>query len=88
MEDTRSDMKAIGTGKFDKNGYEMRVGDIVHFRCSGLCGRGIVFLANEPDSLSADLFRIRDTRERKSNGRIYPYYSDAVYRIDCHVDEN
>lgn len=34
------------TGKYDKNGCEMMVGDIVHFRCKSfsLSGRGEVFL--------------------------------------------
>ena len=71
-----------GTGKYDKNGDEMMVGDTVHFRTSGLCGRGIVFLAEEPDRLGEDLFRIRDTRPGKQEGRIYPYYEGAKYRID------
>ena len=35
-----------GTGKFDKNGDEMLVGDIVHFRTSGLSGKGVVYLAD------------------------------------------
>lgn len=34
-----------------------------------------------------DSFRIRDTRPGKNNGRIYPYYPDAKYRIDVHVGE-
>ena len=70
------------TGKYDKNGKGIEVGDTVHFRTDGLSGKGIVFLAVEPDGLGEDLFRIRDTREGKQNGRIYPYYPDAVYRID------
>lgn len=70
------------TGKYDKNGNEMLVGDTVHFRTKGLSGRGIIFLAVGPDSLGEDLFRIKDTREGKQNGRVYPYYPYAVYRID------
>lgn len=82
-------IEATGTGKFDKNGDEMLVGDTVHFRCKNfsLSGRGIVFLAEEPDTLGTDLFRIRDTREGKNNGRIYPFYPDAKYRIDICVNE-
>lgn len=73
----------IGTGKFDKDNREMQVGDIVHFRAGGISGKGIVYLADKPDFLAEDLFRIRDTREGKNFGRIYPYYSDATYRIDA-----
>lgn len=36
----------------------------------------------EVDGLGEDPFRIRDTRTGRNNGRIYPYYDDAVYRID------
>ena len=71
-----------GTGKCDKNGREMMVGDVVHFRTSGLSGRGIVFLAEKPDCLGKDPFRIRDTRPGKQEGRVYPYYENARYRID------
>lgn len=72
----------MGTGKFDKTGKEIMVGDIVHFRANGICGKGVVYFADKEDRLGADLFRIRDTREGKNFGRIYPYYPDAVYRID------
>lgn len=44
-------------------------------------------LRKKEDSLGEDLFRIRDTRPGKNNGRIYPYYPDAKYRIDVHVGE-
>ena len=77
----------IGTGKFDKDNREIQVGDIVHFRVSGISGKGIVYLADKPDFLAEDLFRIRDTREGKNFGRIYPYYSDTVYRTDKRADE-
>lgn len=76
----------LGTGKFDKNGDEMMVGDIVHFRTNGLSGRGVVYLAEKPDRLSEDLFRIRDTTPGKREGRIYPFYPDAKYRIDGHEE--
>lgn len=75
-----------GTGKYDKNGNEMMVGDTVHFKTDGLSGRGIVFLAEKPDRLGEDLFRIRDTRPGKQFGRIYPYYERARYRIDIKSD--
>jgi hypothetical protein len=70
------------TGKFDKSGLEIMVGDTVHFRADGICGKGIAYLAEKPDRLGEDLFRIKDTREGKNFGRIYPYYPDATYRID------
>lgn len=76
-----------GTGKFDKFGDEMMEGDIVHFRTNGLSGKGIVFFQEESDCLGTDPFRIRDTRPGKQNGRIYPYYPQAVYRIDGHGEE-
>ncbi len=78
---------SVGTGKFDKNGDEMLVGDIVHFRTSGLSGKGVVYLEEEPDRLGEDLFRIRDTRPGKQNGRIYPFYPKAIYRIDGHEEK-
>lgn len=42
----------------------------------------VVFMGKEVDGLGEDPFRIRDTRTGRNNGRIYPYYDDAVYRID------
>lgn len=75
------------TGKYDKNGVEMKVGDVVHFRTNGLSGKGIVFMADKPDRLGEDLFRIRDTRPGKQEGRIYPYYEGARYRIDIRGDD-
>lgn len=42
----------------------------------------LVFMGKEVDGLGEDPFRIRDTRTGRNNGRIYPYYDDAVYRID------
>ena len=53
------------TGKYAKDGREMQVGDVVHFRCKNhpLSGKGVVFMGKEVDGL-------------------YPYYDDAVYRID------
>lgn len=76
-----------GTGKCARDGQEMRIGDIVHFRTNGLCGRGEVFMAEKTDRLGEDLFRIRDTRAGKNFGRIYPYYPDAEYRIDERKEE-
>lgn len=87
MEKDRGGRKMIGTGKFDKDNREMQVGDIVHFRASGISGKGIVYLADKPDFLAEDLFRIRDTREGKNFGRVYPYYLDATYTTDRKADE-
>lgn len=73
----------MNTGKFDKTGKEIKVGDIVHFRCKNcsLSGKGIVYLSDGKDSLGADTFRIKDTRDNKNKGRVYPWYKDTVYRI-------
>ena len=76
----------MGTGKYDKNGTEIKVGDIVHFRADGLSGRGVVYMADKPDVLGADLFRIRDTTPGRRFGRIYPFYPKAKYRIDGHEE--
>ena len=62
---------STGTGKVDKNGIEMKVGDVVHFKANGISGKGFVYLANEPDGLQGKNFL-----------RTYPYYPDATYRID------
>lgn len=72
------------TGKYDENGIEISVGDIVHFKCKNcsLSGEGIVYLSDGKDGLGTDTFRIRDTRDNKNKGRVYPWYKDAVYRID------
>lgn len=70
-----------GTGKVDKNGNEIKVGDVVHFKTNGISGKGFVYLTNEPDGLPGK-FRIKDTRPGKNFLRTYPYYPDATYRID------
>lgn len=49
---------STGTGKVDKNGIEMKVGDVVHFKANGISGKGFVYLANEPDGLP-EKFRIK-----------------------------
>lgn len=73
----------MNTGKIDKNGIEMAVGDVVHFKAGNISGRGIVYQTKEPDGLSeSDNFSIKDTREGKNFARTYPYYPDATYRID------
>lgn len=86
---TFDDLRAQGggTGKFDKFGDEIMEGDIVHFRTSGLSGKGVVFFQEKPDCLGTDPFRIIDTRPGKQKGRKYPYYKDATYRIDGHREE-
>ena len=76
------------TGKYDCNNKPIIVGQTVHFRCKNfaLCGKGIVYLdKNNSDGLSEEPFRIKDTRVGRNNGRIYPYYDDAKYRI-CETD--
>ena len=78
------------TGKYDKNGIEISVGDIVHFRCKhfSLSGEGIVYLSEDcADGLSTDLFRIKDTRDNKNKGRLYPWYNDAIYTIKKQLKE-
>ena len=71
------------TGKYDKYGIAIEVGDTVSFRCKNcsLSGKGIVYLSDGKDGLSTDTFRIKDTRDNKNKGRIYPWYDDAVYKI-------
>ena len=43
------------TGKYAKDGREMQVGDVVHFRCKNhpLSGKGVVFMGKEVDGLGA-----------------------------------
>ena len=52
------------TGKYTKDGREMQVGDVVHFRCKDhpLSGKGVVFMGKEVDGLGEDPFRIRDRK--------------------------
>lgn len=71
------------TGKYDKYGIAIEVGDIVSFRCKScnLGGKGIVYLSDGNDGLGTDTFRIKDTRDNKNKGRVYPWYNDAVYKI-------
>ena len=42
------------TGKYAKDGREMQVGDVVHFRCKNhpLSGKGVVFMGKEVDRKS------------------------------------
>ena len=78
------------TGKYDKNGIEISVGDIVHFRCKhcSLSGEGIVYLAEDcADGLGKDRFRIKDIRNNKNKGRLYPWYNDTVYTIKKQLKE-
>lgn len=39
----------MNTGKIDKNGIEMAVGDVVHFKAGNISGRGIVYQTKKPD---------------------------------------
>lgn len=72
------------TGKYDKNGIEISVGDIVHFRCKhcSLSGEGVVYLSEDcADRLGKDI------RNNKNKGRLYPWYNDAVYTIKKQLKE-
>lgn len=80
----RRELRQELQGRCGLSELQMQVGDVVHFRCKNhpLSGKGVVFMGKEVDGLGEDPFRIRDTRTGRNNGRIYPYYDDAVYRID------
>ena len=45
------------TGKYAKDGREMQVGDVVHFRCKNhpLSGKGVVFMGKEVDGLGSEI---------------------------------
>ena len=63
------------TGVIDKNGREIKVGDIVHYRGEGLCAHGKVI---EDDDYG---FAILDDRH-KTKGRIYSLNNKGIYRIE------
>jgi hypothetical protein len=63
------------TGVIDKNGKEIKVGDIVHYRGDGLCAHGEVV---KDDYYG---FAILDDRP-KTKGRIYSLKNKGIYRID------
>lgn len=62
------------TGVFDKHGIEIKVGDIVHFRCGGLSAHGKVIEHKDYG------FAILDDRER-TKGREYSLQNEGEYRI-------
>ncbi len=68
-------MTSEKTGIFDKNGKEICVGDVVHFRGCGLCAHGTV--------VKHDLYgyAIDDDRP-KTKGRKYDLHNEGVYRIE------
>lgn len=63
------------TGIIDKNGKEIKVGDIVHYRGDGLCAHGIVV---QDDYYG---FAILDDRP-KTKGRRYSLKNEGIYRIE------
>ena len=67
------------TGLTDKNGKKIFEGDIVHFRTSGLSGYGEVKDEN-------GRFVIVDKRKKPT--RYYPFYDDAIYRVDGNIHDN
>lgn len=75
----------FSTGIRDKNNALIYQGDVVHFKASGLSGKGFVYW-NE----ALGQWWIKDTREatKKRGQRYYPFYEDAVYRIDGNIYED
>lgn len=71
----------------DKNGTNICVGDTVKFRCKGLSGRGTVIETEDKELLDRfGKYMIQDTRKypeckSRNEGRMYPFYDDAVYTI-------
>ena len=64
----------MNTGVLDKNGIEISVGDIVHYRGEGLCAHGIVV---QDDYYG---FAILDDRP-KTKGCRYSLKNEGTYRI-------
>lgn len=63
------------TGIFDKNGKEICVGDVVHYRGKGMCAHGVV---TKHDTYG---YAIDDDRP-KTKGRRYDLHNEGVYRIE------
>ena len=70
------------TGHRYKDGSDIFVGDHLRFRCDGISGRGIVYrgrdLGLEWEYCIKDLRKYPECRSR-NEGRIYPFYEQAVY---------
>ena len=63
------------TGVIDKNGIEIKTGDIVHYHGNGLSAHGQV-VENEKYG-----FAILDDRP-KTEGRLYSLKNEGIYRIE------
>lgn len=63
------------TGVIAKDGREIEVGDIVHYRGSNLCAHGTVIEDNNYK------FAIKDDRP-KTKDRIYSLFNDGKYTIE------
>lgn len=64
------------TGIFDKNGKEICVGDVVHYRGKGMCAHGVV---TKHDTYG---YAVDDDRP-KTKGRRYDLHNEGVYRIEA-----
>lgn len=70
------------TGRRYKDGTDICLGDHLKFRCDGISGRGIVCrgkdLGLEWEFCVKDLRKYPECKSR-NEGRMYPFYDQAVY---------